>query len=96
MDNGGGSVQMGVVSVQTTSGRGLSPEEWADKALRHIIHVGDDAIPAIRDQALAYREAIRKVLVLYMQRAIQSDRTTLYNLLLQQGQKEMAELLLKL
>ena len=91
-----GNVQMGVVSVKTTSHRGMTPEEWAEQALRHIIHVGDDAIPAIRDQALAYKEAIRKVLVLYMTRAIQSDRTTLYNLLLQQGHKEMAEILRKL
>jgi len=91
-----GTLEVGVVSVKTTSGRGMTPEEWADSALRHIIHVGDDAIPAIRDQALAYREAIRNVLVLYMRKAIQSDRTTLYNLLLQQGEKEMAELLRKL
>lgn len=88
--------QVGTVSVATTSGRGLSPEEWAEQCLQHIILVGDQAIPAIRDQALAYRAEIKKVLVAYMTRAIKSDRTTLYNLLLKQGHKDMAEILLKL
>ena len=89
-------VSAGQVSVKATSGRGLTPEEWAEMCLGKIIHVGDEAIPAIRDQALAYQDQIRKVLVTYMRRAIQSDRTTLYNLLLQQGEKYMAEILLKL
>jgi hypothetical protein len=91
-----GIMEVGKVSVQTTSGRGMSPEEWAELCLQKIIHVGDQAIPAIRDQALAYRKEIKKVLVSYMTKAIQSDRTTLYNLLLKQGHKEMAEIIRKL
>ena len=70
-------MEVGHVSVQTTSGRGLTPEEWANMCLEHIIVVGDQAIPAIRDQALAYRAEIKKVLVNYMTKAIKSDRTTL-------------------
>jgi hypothetical protein len=89
-------MEVGTVSVQTTSGRGMSPEEWAELCLQHIIHVGDQAIPAIRDQALAYRKEIKKVLIAYMTRAIKSDRTTLYNLLLKQGHKNMAEIIRKL
>ena len=96
MDNGGGLVQMGVVDVKTTSGRGLTPEEWAETCLQHIIHVGDGASPVIRDQALIYKDKIRKVLVRYMRHAINSDRTTLYNLFLQQGHTDMAEILRKL
>ena len=88
-------MEVGHVSVQTTSGRGLSPEEWAESCLKHIIQVGDQSIPAIRDQALAYRQQIKNVLVSYMTKAIKSDRTTLYNLLLKQGHKEMADILLK-
>jgi len=98
MDNGGGLVQTGVVSVKTTSGRGITPEEWAETCLQKIIHVGDDPLypSPIRDQALAYQDQIRKVLVIHMRRAIQSDRTTLYNLLLNQGEKDIAEILRKL
>jgi len=89
-------MEVGHVSVQTTSGRGLSPEEWAEMCLQKIVYVGDQAIPAIRDQALAYRQEIKTVLVSYMTKAIKSDRTTLYNLLLKQGHKDMADILLKL
>jgi len=89
-------MEVGTVSVQATSGRGLTPEEWAETCLQHIIHVGDQAIPAIRDQALAYRKEIKAVLVSHMTKAIKSDRTTLYNLLLQQGHKDMAEIIRKL
>ncbi len=90
-----GQLQVGAVKVVTTSGRGLTPEEWADRCLLKIIHVGNEAIPAIRDQAIAYKEEIRKVLVEFIRNAIKSDRTTLYNLLLQQGEREMAEILRK-
>ena len=89
-------VQVGTVKVTTTSGRGLSPEEWADRCLEKIIYVGDQSIPAIRDQAVAYRDQIRQVLIHFFKRAIQSDRTTLYNLFLTQGHKDMAEILRKL
>ena len=90
-----GQLQVGAIKVVTTSGRGLTPEEWADRCLLKIIHVGDQAIPAIRDQALAYKEQIRKVLVEFIRNAIKSDRTTLYNLLLKQGHKDMAEIIRK-
>jgi len=96
MRGGQGRVEVGTVSVQATSGRGLTAEEWAERCLKHIIHVGEDANPLIRDQALAYQDQIRKVLVTYMDRAIKSNRTTLYNILLNQGHKDMAEILLKL
>lgn len=91
-----GVVQMGTVKVSTTSGRGLTAEEWAERCLEQIIHVGDQSIPAIRDQAIAYRDQLRKVLIHYFKRAIQSDRTTLYNLFINQGHKDMAEILRKL
>jgi hypothetical protein len=88
-------MQVGTVNVQTTSNRGFTPEEWADMCLEKIIYVGDQAIPAVRDQAIAYRANIKSVLVDYMTKAIQSDRTTLYNLLLQQGHGDMAEIIRK-
>jgi hypothetical protein len=96
MDNGGGLVQMGVVEVQTTSGTGFSIEHWADRCLAKIVHVAEDSASPIRDQAIAFRGDIRQVLIHYITNAVKSDRTTLYNLLLQQGEKDMAELLRKL
>ena len=95
-DNGGATSRVGSVTAQTTSNTGLSIEHWADRCLSHIIHVGDESNPLIKDQAIAYRESIRRVLIHYMTNAIKSDRTTLYNLFVQQGHQDMAEILRKL
>jgi hypothetical protein len=83
------------VSVLTTSGRGFTPEEVADRALDKILYVGEDSHPAIRDQAVAFKERIRHVLVLYMKEAIQSDRTTIANRLTEAGHPELVKLLEK-
>lgn len=86
------TVLEGGIVVQTTSGRGFTPEEIAERALDKIIYVGKDTHPAIRDQALAYREQIRQVLIMYMKEAIRSDRTTLSNRLTQAGHPELTKL----
>ena len=81
------------VDVQTTSNRGHPPEFWAKLAADRIIAISDDAHPAIREQALAFRDKVEHVVALYMKRAIQSDRTTVYNLVTEAGQPNLAELL---
>ncbi len=43
------------VKVVTTSGRGFTPEEIAERALDKIIYVGSQTHPAIRDQAEAFK-----------------------------------------
>ena len=96
MDNGGSFLQVGAVNVQTISNRGYPVEHWAERCLERIIHVGKEQPAPIRDQALAYQESIRQVLVHYIAQAIKSDRTTLYNLLNQQGERAMADILLTL
>lgn len=86
-------VLLGGVVVQTTNGRGFTPEEIAERALDKIISVGDDSHPAVRDQALAFREKIRHVLVFYMKEAVQSERTTIANRLREAGHPELVNLL---
>lgn len=86
-------VLLGGVTVQTTSGRGFTPEEIAERALDKIISVGDDSHPAVRDQALAFRERIRHVLVFYMKEAVQSERTTIANRLREAGYPDLVNLL---
>jgi hypothetical protein len=83
----------GSVEVLTTSNRGFMPEEIAERALDKIIYVGGNSHPAIRDQAEAFRENIRKVLVFYMKEAIQSDRTTIAARLREAGHPELIKLL---
>lgn len=81
------------VDVATTSNGGHPPEFWAKLAADRIIQISDDAHPAIREQALAFRDRLEHVITLYMKRAIQSDRTNVYNLVTEAGQPKLAELL---
>lgn len=81
------------VKVLTTQGRGFTPEEVADRAVNKIIHVGSQTHPAIRDQAEAFRENIRKVLVFYIKEAVRSDHVTIANRLRQAGHPELVKLL---
>ena len=91
MSNGFGSI--GCALVQTTVNRGFTPEEIAERALDKIIHVGENAPPAIKDQALAYRDQLRGVLVYYMNEAVRSNHTTLANKFTQAGHPELVKLL---
>jgi hypothetical protein len=91
-----GSSEVGSVFVQTTSGRGFTPEEVAERCLNKIIAVSEDANPVIREQADAFKNQLRAVLVFYMKQAISSDRTTVYNALLSAGQKDLAETIRRL
>lgn len=81
------------VDVETTSNRGHPPEFWAKLAADRIVQVSEDAHPAIREQAVAFRDKVEHVVLLYMKRAIQSDRTTVYNIVMDAGQPNLAELL---
>ena len=87
---------VGNVFVQTTSNRGFTPEEVAERCLDRIVSVAEDATPEVRAQAQAFKDHIRKLLVYYMKEAIKSDRTTVYNALCDAGQKDLAELIRRL
>jgi len=84
------------VSVSSTSNRGHTPEEVADRCLAKIIQISDNAPPEIQQQARAYCDVLRNVLVYYMKQAVASDRTTLFNLLKAQGHNDLADLLRRL
>lgn len=79
------------VTVKSTDGRGLAPEEIAEMCLDKLLYVSAGAPPAIREQAEAFRDQIRTVLVTYMRQAAASDRTTVYNALIEAGHPDLAE-----
>ena len=83
----------GSVVVMTTNNRGFTPEEVAERALDKIIYVGGNSHPAIREQAEAFRENIRKILVFYMEEAIKSHGTTIAARLREAGHPELIKLL---
>ena len=79
--------------VITTSYGRMTPEQVAELALAKIIYVGQDANPLLKEQALAYKDSIRKVLVHYMKQAIKSNHTTIANKLHEAGHSELTKLL---
>jgi len=87
------SGNVGNVMVMATEGRGFTPEEIAERALDKIIYVGSSTHPAIRDQAEAFKESIRQVLVHYMHEAVRSHNVTLVNKFQQLGHPELIPIL---
>jgi hypothetical protein len=85
-----------VVSVMTTSNRGHTPEELAELCANKLISVSEEAHPAIREQAKAYRTAIVHVVTRYMKEAVTNDRVTVYNTLVNAGHPQLAEAIRKL
>jgi hypothetical protein len=85
-----------VVTVQTTEGRGFTPDEVAERCVAKLISVADTAHPAIRDQAKAYKMHMEKVVAFYMREAIRSDRTTVYNALVDAGHPDLADAIRRL
>lgn len=84
---------VGSVVVMSTEGRGFTPEEVAERALDKIIYVGSNAHPAIRDQAEAFKDSIRNVLVHYMHEAVRSHNVTLVNKFTKAGYPELVPIL---
>ena len=93
MDNKAELLQGVDYDVITTSNGGMTPEQVAELALAKIIYVGDEANPLLKEQALAYKNSIRQVLVFYMKQAIKSNHTTIANKLHKAGHSELTKLL---
>jgi len=81
------------VKVTATSNRGHPVEFWVEDVMRALVHVADTAPPPIRDQAMAYQEAIRVQVERGMHSAVQSHHTTLLYHLNKAGMHEAAALI---
>ena len=94
----GGQVGMGVgpVTVATTSNGGHPPEFWAERIVAGLISISDKAPPEIRNQAIAYREAMLQTVLAGIKRACLSDRTTVISALRQAGLEDAANLVWKI
>ena len=79
------------VYIQTTDNRGQTPEEVAERCVNKLIGISNNAHPAIKEQAHAYRKEMEKIIAIYMRQAIKSDRTTVYNAIKDSGNPKLAE-----
>ena len=85
-----------IVSIKTTDGRGFTPEEVAERCVDRLISISDTADPALKDQARAYKKQAHQLISYYMREAIRSDRTTIYNALVDAGHPKLAEAIRRL
>jgi len=92
----GATAGVGDFLVKTTNERGFTPEEITEDLLVKLIFISGEAHPAIRDQAIAFKDQIRPAILHYMKQAIRSDRTTLSAQLSKQGHLDMAEIIRRL
>ncbi len=74
-------MSLGNVIVDTTVNSGHPIEYWAEKATHRILQYSDNVDPVLQQQAKEFKNIIYTVVLDYMKKAVQSDRTTLiYNL----------------
>ena len=96
MHGPGSASEIGNALVFTSDNGGHSPEDIAEMALNKIMQVSDSAPPVIREQAYAHRQSLKEVLIFYMTKMCQSERTTIWALMKQQGHDDMAEIIRRL
>lgn len=84
---------VGSVMVVATQGRGRTPEEIAELALMRILAVSGTAPPVISEQAHAFQEQLRQVLVHYLHEAVRSHNVTLVNKFTAAGHPELIAIL---
>ena len=90
-----GGALLGNIQAMGVSGRGFTPAELAENALDRIISISSTADPVIRQQAEAFRDHIRAVLISYGNQCVRSNHTTITNRLRDAGHSELTQLLEK-
>lgn len=86
----GGSA-VGEVKVFATNNRGLNPEELADLTVDRLIYVGRNSHPVIIEQAKAFKDHMRQVLVNAFIQAQLEERNTICAKLDTQGLGEISD-----
>jgi hypothetical protein len=67
------SFQVGSINVMSSSDGPLSAEQWAKLAADKIMYIGDKTEGPIKDQAVAFKSNIQKVIEYYITQAVQSN-----------------------
>ena len=68
------TMKIGNVEVRTNGSSDYSPEYIAQRMVERVIHVSDTAPPAIRDQALAFKDQIYALILSSAKEIIKADR----------------------
>ena len=73
-----GDMELGQVFVQTTSNRGYTPEEIAERAVNRVLRVQN-------------QDELQRVLTKYLHEAQESERMNVRRFLIENGFKDAAE-----
>jgi len=87
---------IGEVQIFTSTDGGHNVDQLAEMALNKIIGISDTAPQPLQDQALEYRDKIKEVLMFYFDKMAQSERTTIWALMKEQGHEDVAEIIRRL
>ena len=87
------SSNLGLITVKTEINKGHDPEWWAEQLTNRICGISENAAPHIRQQAEAYRLAIYETILYHIKQAINSERCTVRNMLIKQGNEDLANIL---
>jgi hypothetical protein len=82
---------VGNVFVVTTNNRGMNPDEIADLAINRILNIADTTPMPLREQAYAFREQIRGVILHYFNTVAAAERRTVAAKLRQEGLPHIAD-----
>ena len=92
----GSGLAMGEIKTLATSGRGLNADEIIGLMMPRLLRVADNAPPAIREQAAAFKADIERLVRHYIVQAQKSRDTTICGVLEQAGQYDAAAIVRKL
>ena len=84
---------IGSLTVVTSANGGLSVEQITELCCNKIVHVSENAAPAVREQAVAFRAQLEAVVHAYVLKAMQEERETCVQIAVRGGYPELAELL---
>ena len=76
---------IGTPTVVTTNNRGMNAEEWAELAVNRIVAVSTNAPPQVKEQAFAYKAIIKALLIDYVKKVVNSERSTVKTIWKEQG-----------
>ena len=84
------------VSVYTSNNGGHTNEQLVEMALAKLINISEDAHPAIKEQAKAFRDKIAYVMLQYIALAKKEERATIMYTLEKNGHSDMANIIRRL
>lgn len=88
----GGAFGLGDVEVIVTNGRGLNPDELTRMLLPKLIYIGPDVPADIRAAGEAQMARMEALLKHYFAQAQKSQNTSIYNVLMNAGHPEAAQI----